>query len=380
MDYAFTTMTDDYGKALKQMFTNKASTTLVENTAAITCFKEFIDHLKANTAVTKPIGNILLGTHARGYDMVIPVVPYQKENTSFERLLDCMFPSIIGPYIDVPDSIINYDQYTPKINNTLHIKGCNIGKSPVFLRKLKEAIGDNMYITAPLHFHTINPPLHGGTFETMTYEFRVLRATPFSNRTDYINELNSKGFTFYNGDPVTIQDWKKWVPKNIKESSKSLKYYKLGISIGKAKTLHEFLFYEYESLIRKIPITTYATADDIPVSDSDRMIELSDFLETYKYRSGDPQRAFDSAHPFPEYIRQGYASKQDFIDGHDWKFSVNGNILMCNGSYHDYTLCVPILDRTTGNIRFNFYPNAGSGLTAITTDYVESDTNFFTTV
>lgn len=49
--------------------------------------------------------------------------------------------------------------------HSVHFKGCNVGKAPAFLTKFQEALGGNVMVTAPKHFHG----LRDVKSQTMTY-------------------------------------------------------------------------------------------------------------------------------------------------------------------------------------------------------------------
>ena len=334
---------------------------------------EFIDHL--NSTITPPIDNVLLASHAnaQGY-LFVPMFDGQRGPTNYETLEDTI--SDAARSIAVSDSLIGYNTGDP-ITHSFHFKGCNIGKAAPFLRKMKEAIGGNMFVTAPIHFHGLYWNSAYGVWELMCYEFRILRKTPFATKNDLITAFDTAGFTFYNGSAIATADWESWVPRRIDRSSKSKVSLNLGVTMGERSTItfdNEFRYLrdDYTFTIG------FPSPSNVPTSLTDRMNALDQGLDNFKYRESDTIGGFDAAHPFPEYERWGYTSKQDFINEHDWRFSQSGNMLICKGRFFDYTVSIPITDRVTGNVIFNFHPNSGSPHAAVQ-NLIETDSQFFAT-
>ncbi|HEX8314208.1 MAG TPA: hypothetical protein VF609_04415 [Flavisolibacter sp.] len=378
MDYGFAPGTTDQDGRVRNMFSRRGATTLITAGRNRSTVKQFIGHLDSTGTITKPIDDILIGTHAnsQGY-LFIPMFPRQAGPTTYETLEDTI--SDATKSITVPDSLIGYTTGDP-ITKSFHIKGCNIGKATPFLDKLKEAIGGNMNVTAPIHFHGLYENTTQGTWELMEYEFRLIRKNAFATRADYIAALEAEGFTFYNNDAIATTDWEAWVPQNITQASAVSVPLPLGVTLNRRTTIPFDRSFRYRATDYTYTITFTGA---IPSSMPDRMAALSAALDADKYRNTDTIGSFDPAHPYPEYVRWGYSSKQDFLDEHEWRFSPSGNQLVCSGRFHEYTLLVPVTDReaaTMGNLLFNFYPIASAGLSAITTGLPVTDTNFFATV
>ena len=379
MDYGFAPGNTGQEGRVRRVFQRRADTTLISATRNRRVVRDFINHLDSTAAIAKPIDNLILGSHANSQGFLfLPMNRGQSGPSKFETLEDTI--STPARSINVPNTLIGYNTGDP-LSNYIHIKGCNIGKATPFLEKLKEAAGGNLFVTAPLHFHGLFYHSHYGTWELMAYEFRLVRSAAFDTRDNYINELVGAGFTFYNGDTVTRADWEGWVPRRINRPSARTVSWPLGTTLGQRSTIPFSLSFRYVKRDYTFTIS-YPNPSQVPAPAS-RMTALSAALDNFKYRNTDLIGGFDSSHPYPEYERYGYSSKQAFIDGHTWRFSKSGRRLICKGRFHAYTLIIPITDRTpatTGNIIFNFYPKAGSAIPAVSTGLLESDTNFFAIV
>src|SRR6185503_8656958 len=96
--------------------------------------------------------------------------------------------------------------------------------------------------------------------------------------------------------------------------------------------------------------------------------------------AADPR--FAATHAWPLYERRGFTDLNSYMDGHHWSFSVNGGDLVCIGRRFDYTIVLPIVDRSVTPparrpLIFNFYPGVGSSETPVLSGLVESDNVFF---
>lgn len=391
MDYSFAPGRTGFDRLIRRLFNLRDNTTPIATSRARNTVREFITHMDGSAAVTKPIENMLLGTHAnaqgylaaRLFDNQIGATGYEvmEDSISGRHTSDATPPDTTRTAVTVPDPLIGYTPGDPVINN-FHIKGCNVGKATAFLQKMKEALGSNVNVTAPVHFYGLYSNSGYGIWEFMAYEFRLYNKTAFANRAAYIAALDAKGFTFYNGDPVAVTDWEAWVPRAISRTSRTALNPGLGTPIGRRRTISTRREFRYKKEDYTFTIR-YSSASQVPTTAAAQMTALENSLDTAVYRSGDTVMMFDAGHPYPEYERWGYTSKQEFLDEHQWRFQKSGKKLICKGRFHGYTLLVPITDRdpaNAGNIIFNFHPNAGSAHSAITTGLVETDASFFATV
>ncbi|WP_157986604.1 hypothetical protein [Chitinophaga alhagiae] len=391
MDYSFAPGGTPFDGLLRAFYTRRGNTTLIAATAARNTLREFISHIDGSATVTKPIQDMLLGTHAnaQGY-LAATMFDNQIGRTGYEVMEDAISgrhtsdsttPDTTLTSIAIPDTLIGYT--TGPVANNFHIKGCNVGRATAFLQKMKEALGDHVNLTAPLHFFGLYQHTAYGIWEFLAYEFKLLSKTAFANRAALVTAFDNLGLTFYNGDPVPVADIETWVPRTITRAATTPLNLPLGISIGSRTTIGTERQFRYPGPEDYTFTINFPNASQVPSTPADRMTALENGLDSFKYRQSDTVGGFDPAHPYPEYERWGYSSKQDFLDEHDWRFEKSGSRLICRGRFHAYTLLVPITDRdpaNLGNIIFNFHPNAGSPHAAITTGLVETDTNFFATV
>lgn len=353
---------------LRTMFTNRANTTLVF-TRRMTAVRQFITHLDATAAIAKPIDDMLIGAHANGEGWVfIPMYPGQRGATSFETLEHTI--ATAAHSVAVPDALIGYQAGDP-LTHHVHFKGCNIGKAPPFLAKFKEALGDHVHVTAPLHFHGLTPWPRNGIFEYMGYEFTIRRPTAFANRAAALAAFQGAGFTLIDGSAVPNASWDGWIPRNIRRERRQQVRSRLGVAIGRRRTVNTPQQFRVDNRHPFVWTITYPNAGAVPGGNAARRQALENSLQA--------EPRFGAAHPFPVYERVGYASLQDFLAGYTWRFQARGRRLVCTGRRVVYTVVVAVTDPANGNLVFNFYPRAGSGHAAITNGLLVTDADYFAT-
>jgi hypothetical protein len=353
---------------VRLMFARRQNTTLIQQNRLVT-LKSFIAHLKTTTAITKPVGTLLFGSHANDQGFIgVHLFPGQKGSTDFDTVVDSLTSA--AKSIAIPDSLIGYTAGNP-ITAFFHFKGCNLGKAKPFLTKLKEALGGHVSVTAPKHFHGLTPAPPEGIFEYMCYEIDILRNKAFPDRATAISEFKGLQFPRIDGTPIPDADWQILIPNQIRTTSDIQIPRSLGTTIGKRKTILTPRQFRVDP--RPFPWTLiFANAASIPKSDPDRLQALEDDMRN------NPR--FDANADFPTHKRLGYQSFGDFFSGFDWTCKPNRKNLVCIGSRVKYTVVTAITDTATGDLVFNFYPNNGFSQPAMTTAIQENDPTFFETV
>ncbi|WP_417361710.1 hypothetical protein [Galbibacter sp.] len=376
MDYAFAPGRTGQDNRVRNMFNRMDNTTLI-NRHSVTTVRQFIQHLSSNGSVTRPIEDALNGAHANAQGFLfISMYPGQQGPTSFETLEDTMSNS--NRSIEIPDATIGHAVGDP-ITHSFHFKGCNIGKAVPFLEKLKEALGGNVQVSAPKHFHFLSDQRNFGTIEGLSYQFIMSQPTPLANRAALLTAFqNSGNFEFYDSSNVPDAKWEEWLPSRIRPRDLKRRYRKdkyvnlnLGQTIGTRTTVRYDIEFRTDKEQFNYTIN-FPSTSDVPNGATARKQALEDSL------NNDPQ--FDASHDFPIYERWGYHSLNDFIQGYTWDFDKNGRMLVCLGTRFSYTLLPPIVEISTGDFLFNYYPASSSSNAAITNGLVVTDNRFFTVV
>lgn len=396
MDYGFAPGTTAQDVRVRTMIQRRVPATTLKASGAT--LKDFIDDLDSDASVTKPVDNLVVGTHASSEGFLfMPVFPGQKDfngdlnnDTDFEILEKAV--SAPGP-IRIPDLLIGFTNPPP--THSLHIKGCNIGRDRAnmtrtpaapFLNKLQEALGGHVNVTGPKHFHGLASMDDGsGTFEYMAQEFVVrTKAVPakrgftgFASRAVAVAAFAGAGFTYHDGSAIPAADWEPLIPKKIRKTARfdvSLPLGAGGVEVDGRKTLK--VGREFRVELAKIP-WSFTPPGGIPSTPSAKLAALRADIAA--------DARFAATHAWPAYERVGFNSFTNWFDGHHWTISVVKTELVCIGRRYDYTVVLPIVDRTVTPaakrpVIFNFYPGGNTTQAAITSGFVESNNRFFARV
>jgi hypothetical protein len=365
MDYGFAPGRTAQDERVRNLFVRR-KTKLVASKSMATV-QDFANHLLTSGTVSCPIDDALIGAHASSEGWIkIAMFPGQKGATKYETLEETL--ATASKSIAINDKVIGYSAGNP-ITHNVHFKGCNIGKAPKFLTKFKEALGGHVTVTAPKHFHGIFELDEYGTFEYMGYEFSVQRKSPFATRAALLTALDAAAFKFIDASAVPTANWAKWVPKKIGKTIKWDVTRKLGMAIGKVKTISP----KFEFRVTTIPFKWEIgyKGGPAPSTTSARQAAFESSVGS--------DSAFLSTHAYPWYERTGFATIGDFFAGHTWTHTVKKNTLFTVGSRVEYTVVLPITDMMTGNLMFNFYPLPTKPYTAVI-NLNETDRDYFESV
>jgi hypothetical protein len=389
MDYGFSFVVDPPGK-LATAFAANNFLRLREETTPIagnfTNIQALFNALENSSSVVRPIDDILIVGHAGHLGLQIPLVPGQTTRTEYETIVNA------GTAIQLPIGVVG------NTGSFLHIRGCNLGKDVAFLNKMKSAIGF-VDVTAPVHFDGFNYQSDSGAFEFMCYEFYFtspfqLGPKPILN--GFIAKKNALAaanpatpWTFIDGSPVQDSDLTRWVDKGVEFSTAPA--FPLGVSVGVGKKPRQTIRANTQLRIQrqKYWVTTpFASPSAVPTDPDARQAAFENKL------NADP--IFQSTYASPVYLRYGYNSINEFINGFtnsptqnlkvtpptgvtggQWFHQRQGSTLVSTGYRWEYTIVQPITQSKdpTSNIVFNFYPNHSTDTIVLQID--TTDTTFF---
>lgn len=377
MDFGFAPGNDGQRQNLRGVFTRRTSTKLIAKNG-LTSIRGLITLLDTPTGSTKPIGDLLLGTHANDEGQFsIAAFTGQQGWTLFETLEKTL--SDATKSIAIPDTLIGYTAGDP-ITHAVHIKGCNVGKAQPFLLKLQEALGKHVRVTAPKFFHGLTPETSQGIFEYMAYEFAVRRREPFADRRTALAVFDAERFQLINGSAVPTDDWDALIPPNPNTTRKQQLPARLGVSVASRKTILVPRQYRVTP-IQFVWTVSFPDVASVPTDEFLQRQALAESLQT--------DDRFKAAHQYPQWQREGFADLDEFLAAYKWIYQRRGRTLVCTGGRFLYVAVVVVTDPATtpegglfdaGNLVFNFYPNIGSALASMTTALKESDPTFFVTV
>ena len=359
----------------------------------ITNLHDAIAYLTTSSQVTRPIGNLLLGTHATSGKIKMPMFPGQGNTlTQYEQLQQtiddntksiAMSATLIGP---------------PQIPSTHNVRvfGCNIGTFDNLLLKWREALGGNADLIAPRHFDGLTPVKKVGIWEFLCYRFSVYRPedNPFPNDAAVRAAFKARAaqvpdqFKFRDGNPVPATHWDdpKWYRPKMKKNERSLRKREpnqisttLVSPVGGVKNVNvpRGLMIGPENI--EIDVNNYTNEASIPDPDNNPADVALCIPALTNFCNAQTDKKFEvgGTHKFPVPTRYGYDTFDDFIAGFSWDFkkvvdnkSAKPFKLHCTGRRLVYTVMIPITDvspapdKSVGKLLTNFHADSGVNLSA----------------
>jgi hypothetical protein len=383
LDFGYAPATDGVTTVLREMVSRRIPATTVVDAKHV---RDFIKGRNDDVG-QHPVGDLVISAHANSEGKwFVRLFDGQKDNagkaterTDFENLEQTLEAGALTRRIRIDDVTVGFT--APPPTHILHIKGCNLGKSEPFLTKLKEALGGHVLVSAPKHFQAaygLAKKGNNGSFEFMSYEFQV--QTParvvakkfvgFGTRADLIAAFVAAGHQYISG-AVPDADWEKLVPDKIAKTQTFHLAVPLGGTVAGLKELvlspdpktglgggRQFRVYLAEAGWAFTPPSGSHAA---------KVAALKTKVEA------DPR--YKSFHEWPFYERVGFASVDEYMDGHHWTFDAKVAI----GRRFEYTVVLPVTD-TSGpkpKLFFNFFPATGAAQAAITNGIPPGDPRFY---
>jgi hypothetical protein len=341
---------------------------------SITSLSEFLNSLTHNNKIIHPIRDLFISSHAHKFGHLM-IKLYSKSD-----ITDIIYEDLENA-ITSKDLFIKDDTLMPRpvdkkkgkmINSTLHLKGCNIGKSLPYLTALKDALGGKLFVTAPKHEYCTldHPDPNPGKAIFMRYRFELFRKSRLKGRTEAVKAFNSYGFSGIDGRKILIGTWERWIPKYMSPiwiQKEDFRTTVINPITGNPMTARVRLLYtENESVSpreQRIPLAKKPTSDVESLSEIEK--DLKKREPRYNHKK------------FPMYERYGCASMEEFMAGWNWKYSWDNNKkeLVYKGIRYEHTLEYPIVDPSNNTLFMNLYPSK-SGSTVLEM-MKEDDDRFF---
>lgn len=383
MDFAFAPGRTGYDSLMRQLFTNRPNTQLVQDRTLRTV-ADFLNRLHTGPGITLPAEDLYIVSHGNNRAWIqIHLDTTQTTDTTYEAAdaavagnTDPFGTGVTAGSVQIPNDV-NHDSSGNLNGMAMNFRGCRIGAAGPFVDKLKEAFGNESPVTAPKHFHEVFQLGNIGMMEFLIYGFSVVNKTAFADKTAVGTALDAAGLTYKDGSAIPSANWTDWVPTNVGVGHRTTKqvFVNLGTTLGTQSKIRQSIDFRHD-----VARFTYRISGLSPIpAPPDRLDTLRQALNN---DAAQPGSNFASTHPLPMYARYSQSSIDDFVDNLSWTFSTDASqTLICVGSQHEYTVLVPIVDPpdlATGNLIFNFYPSAGSTAAAVTNLTTGDDTMFYT--
>lgn len=348
-DYAWVPGTSKFDKAMAALIDNKPQTIRIKD-ASVGTLSAFTKLFKNSALITHPIRHVALGSHANDEGQLkLPLTGGTGKFIDWEDL---------EAAIKSKSLLLEHQSFQPRplkngvpVAYELLIRGCRIGTEIVFLKKLREAMGGRIVVIAPKYFdavtfQSVNPK---GWVEYMDYSFRATSPTELKTHDAVVNALMGANHTLIDGNPVDKKKWVAWVPKNpqAKYEQEEFTTVKSAVTGKVASVPRKFRYQAREWLPKDEPLAM----DKKKTRDADRLKVLKPLLAQ--------RPEMQASHPYPMYVRLGYKSFDEFIDGWTWRFLPKNKAadeVKFNAVRHEYTVIQPITEVKTGVLIVNFYP------------------------
>jgi hypothetical protein len=257
--------------------------------------------------------------------------------------------------------------------------GCLIGRVPLYMKKMKEALGNQVTVAAPLYDHIgaelLSP---SGAVEYMGYKFEASSLKQLKDKKAAIAAFIPSAEPRIDNNPVPPKLWDEWVPNNPNAPSKPDEWIEIpnnvnlpNIGVGKKVSVNAPRKFKYYA--RKL---FGLGTGPIPLSkDPGTEAGYKKAMKDYLIQN---VRSFMDK-DFPMYVRLGYKSMDDFMDGWNWHFKYDKKTdgLSFAPDRHQYMMIQPITDLATGELIANFFPTGKKG--TVTELIKDTDPRFFAT-
>jgi hypothetical protein len=368
------------GWASTSLMRRATPTTLVPQTLAVFTVSEFLQSLRA-AAIPKPIGDLLIVAHGSraGFLRIFLDREQLDEGEGDEVEFETLDNANRSNSVRLPAVLLS-NPAGGLVPITLRIHGCEIGRVTKWLTKLRDALqptGGTVRVIAPRYLDTFMEVKDRGYFEFLTHRFVVTSKSKLT-RTQIIDAFADAGFTFADGRAIPLSLWKAWVEKDGNPKGKINKKLFIPVSgFQNRPTVAEMArTYTHYSIPKGYPLHN-VPAD--PGSDTARFDLLRQRLTSSQDDKG--RRLWDAGYEYPRYERLGFATFDDFLAGHSWKFSYDKKtlILNCVATRHFYRIEIPVLEGlvdvnsvmgptetvTDWLTWYNFYPDPGNAVAAV---------------
>jgi hypothetical protein len=370
-DYAFVPGSSPFDRRMAGLMDHRPQTIRIDD-PLVDSLSGFVRVLGHNPAITAPIRNLVVASHANpeGFlflklSMLDPAqVTYEDLEAAVRARSLNVDPALLQPRPQ--------DSAGTAIPAQFLVRGCRIGTTPAYLRKLKEALGNTIPVIAPKHFHIVAQLTRpAGFVEYMGYSFAFTEPAQLRDRPAVLAKFQSHAFPRIDNSTVPARNWDDWVPRNPHQAGEQeIAAPILNPVTGRTESIPGRYRFRSRDLF---PTTQSFALQADPGTDVGRKAAVQAELERVH-----PQ--YRSAHPFPEYVRFGYATMAEFMNGWTWGFRYDrsSQTMFFTASRAEYTVIRPIVEVATNQLILNFYPSGRAG--SVSELLNVTDSRFFASV
>lgn len=370
-DYAFVPGATRFDVTMGKLIEARPLTIRV-NDPLIKDLASFVRALQKSAVITNPIRDILVASHANPEGLLFISIDFLSPKLITYEDLEAAVKSktiVLDDALFLPRPS---DASGVSIPARFLFRGCRIGSQRAFMIKLKEAaFGNKIQVVAPLHFHIVAgfsvPP---GFVEYMAYNFMTTAPDKLKTKKAVVAAFAKAGLNLIDGKSVPGKLWTAWIPDNPNVPGEKEYPNVAVIPINKRRGPVPRRFrYRIRTLLDQEG--SFALLKDTGKDADRRMALKQELTQLARYKD---------THPFPEFVRYGYRTIDDFMDGWHWNFRYDktSKTMYYNGTRHEYTLLQPIADIKTNELVLNFYPTSTKG--SVIELLNANDVSFFATI
>jgi hypothetical protein len=365
----------------------RPKTVVIQNPSMMT-LDGFLNGIATSDECIYPIRYLIVVGHASitgSFHIVISASTSLEASVSYETLEE----AVVKKYL-----VVDMNVMEPRPAGAgpaqLRLLGCSVGAQVPYMKKFKAALGGQITLIAPKFLampDKITAPLPG-PIAYLGYDFTLFRPAAIKDRKTLLSLYEAQSmaaekskdsrFTVRSGKHVPTKSWSDWVPRDMLKYRYSvlgkklpkdppLLYSPVMLPVLKLKVKAHRRFILNEKAPYYIdPFTKGPKTQSMPLLKStgkpaDWKAAVRKWLEgSYKHPSlpGVMIKLFDPSHPFPAYVRAGYATMDEFMDGWDWQFDYDKATKTLNYSpiRYEYRIWQPITTETGNELIMNYYP------------------------
>ena len=351
-DYAIAPGDTDFDKRLKKFVTARDRTIVLQSPLLFT-FTGWLAGLATSDEITHPVRHLLFVGHGGLEGVLKGAIDQLPVDTITYQMLDEAVKKktiVVDPELFLPRPVEDGKTSGPE----LRILGCLIGGSAPFMKKLAQAFGNKLRIYAP-KFLVVGATVPSPPGETAyaAYSFDVFLPAKVKDKATLVDLLGKKPeYILENRSKVPKRYWDLWVPSDpnanfnalVPPTARNIVTFPVFGVRGNAPrhfVARDRHFWKGGSKIR-LKQDTGKDADRKKAVKAE-LVKLEPFKDTY---------------PFPEYIRFGYRTMDEFMEGWSWNFSYDkkDKLLSFDPVRIEYRMLQPVVNEAKRTLVMNYYP------------------------
>jgi hypothetical protein len=379
-DYAIVPGDTPYDKLMKEFLQYRTRTVLIADPFMHT-LDGFLHGIGTSDEIVNPIRYLLIAGHASFSGALKIAMSTSPANAAFVRYED------LEDAVKKKTLVMDLDPMMPRPKGfndpQVRLLGCTVGGQAPFMQKFKEALGGKVVVIAPkflVFVDTVASPR--GPLAYMGYDFSVYLPAPVKDQKALVAAMDAKSklaeknkdprFVLRNGKAVPPASWNAWVPKDpnktpvsrggqqqLTEPLKIPNWVTLPVFRGRSNAQRRFAYNEANPFFGAPPGTPAGTTPppvSIPLPKNTGKVE--DWKKAVRADLEKRYRLFDPKHPLPQWVRSGYATMDEFMDGWDWQFKYDGGTKRLSfwPVRYEYRLWQPITTDPGNELVMNYYP------------------------